>query len=274
MYFYDCSSVGDCFGMPKSSLHSAFVRVVQSLNKIAPKVIKWPSGDRIDEIENGFYEIELMNNILGVIGNCQIPIKQAQRSKEKSIKLQAVCDDKLKFTNCYCSETNDEVNDSEFFRKSTIYNDIMSDREKYLPDSKILIAEDTYPLLNWCITPYSPDAYPEQEQNNFNACFSRTWNTIRRTFALLKGRFLRLKYLEMNKADMIPRTVIAACVLHNICIETGDELLNEYLAEGEAILSVEQPLTFTVWDNTDEDKEAAALRDKMAKELMESYKLF
>jgi len=50
-----------------------------------------------------------------------------------------------------------------------------------------------------------------------------------RAFALL---FRRLKYLDMNRIDLIPATVIACCVLHNVCIDSGDNFLNEYVNEG------------------------------------------
>lgn len=33
----------------------------------------------------------------------------------------------------------------------------------------------------------------------------------------------------MNRVDMIPATVIACCVLHNICIDSGDDFLNKYI---------------------------------------------
>ena len=41
---------------------------------------------------------------------------------------------------------------------------------------------------------------------------------IERAFALLKGRFRRLKYVDIDKVDDIPKIVIVACVLHNISL--------------------------------------------------------
>jgi len=61
---------------------------------------------------------------------------------------------------------------------------------------------------------------------------SKTRQTIERAFALLFGRFRRLKYLDINKVDLIPATVIACCVLYNVCIDSGDDFLNEYVNEG------------------------------------------
>lgn len=44
---------------------------------------------------------------------------------------------------------------------------------------------------------------------------------IERAFALLKSRFRRLKFLDMN--EMIPYVIIACTVLHNICLDGMDE---------------------------------------------------
>lgn len=53
---------------------------------------------------------------------------------------------------------------------------------------------------------------------------------VERSFAGLKGRFRRLKYLDMNRIDLIPQVVIAACVLHNICI-MEDDSVEEFLED-------------------------------------------
>ena len=70
---------------------------------------------------------------------------------------------------------------------------------------------------------------------------------IERAFALLKGRFRRLKYVDIDKVDDIPKIVIAACVLHNISLcnedivldfmDNQDDEVNEY----ESILTPNSP---------------------------------
>lgn len=56
------------------------------------------------------------------------------------------------------------------------------------------------------------------EQRKFNSVHAKTRQVIERAFALLVGRFRRLKHLQMKKQALIPPTIIAACVLHNICL--------------------------------------------------------
>lgn len=73
--------------------------------------------------------------------------------------------------------------------------------------------------------------YILQVQNNFNHVLSQTRQTIERAFALLKGRFRRLKYLDMSRINLIPATILACCVLHNICLQNTDDIEN-YILEG------------------------------------------
>jgi len=51
----------------------------------------------------------------------------------------------------------------------------------------------------------------------------------------LKGRFRRLKYLDMNVDEMIP-VIIACTVLHNICLEGVDDNVEDLIEEGAEVI--------------------------------------
>lgn len=55
---------------------------------------------------------------------------------------------------------------------------------------------------------------------------------IERAFALLKGRFRRLKYLHMSCIDLIPYVILACCVLHNICLEGCEDDIDDFICDG------------------------------------------
>lgn len=61
---------------------------------------------------------------------------------------------------------------------------------------------------------------------------SQKRQVIERSFCLLKGRFRRLKFLDMSRLDLIPFFIIAACILHNICLEGIDNDIEEFIEEG------------------------------------------
>ncbi|XP_011141657.2 uncharacterized protein LOC105184518 isoform X1 [Harpegnathos saltator] len=70
-------------------------------------------------------------------------------------------------------------------------------------------------------------------QINFNNVHAQTRQVIERAFALLKGRFRRLKFLDMNRDDMIPYVIIVSCVLHNICFDVVDDIKDFILEDWE-----------------------------------------
>jgi len=65
----------------------------------------------------------------------------------------------------------------------------------------------------------------------FNDILSKV-RQVERAFALLKGKFRRLKYLDVNRMDMIPFMIIACTDLH-ICLEKLHENIEKYLVEDE-----------------------------------------
>merc|ERR1712239_109637 len=60
------------------------------------------------------------------------------------------------------------------------------------------------------------------EQKKFNRKFSALRCVVERAFGILKGRWRLLLKKNEQKTSTLKKTVIAACVLHNICIERGD----------------------------------------------------
>ena len=60
------------------------------------------------------------------------------------------------------------------------------------------------------------------EQRKFNLKFSALRCVVERAFGMLKSRWrIILKKIE-QKTTTLKKTVIAACVLHNICIKRRD----------------------------------------------------
>ncbi|KAI4459928.1 hypothetical protein MML48_6g00019963 [Holotrichia oblita] len=123
------------------------------------------------------------------------------------------------------------------FRNSDIYHKFITERQNYFGYDEYIIGDKAYPVTGWCITPYIDRGRLTERQIQFNTIHARTRQVIERSFALLFGRFRRLKYLDMNRVDLIPSTIIAACTLHNICLMQPDDVFGEYVNEGFAIVN-------------------------------------
>ncbi|KAG5873039.1 hypothetical protein JTB14_036206 [Gonioctena quinquepunctata] len=250
-------SVGDRFGMGKSSLWDSFLRVITILEDIAPEVIQWPSENDLATITAKYYRISRnqLKNVVGAIDGSYIPIKAPKENKTSyitrkcnyAITLQAICDCNLRFLDCYTGWPG-SVSDSRIFKHSFIYKNIMRNRQKYLPDNHFIVADKAYPTLSWCIPPYIDNGVLTLRETKFNTTISRVRQTIERCFSLLKGRFRRLKYLDMSRTDLVPKTILACCVLHNIILNYGDIHLQNQLVE--AGLAAENPV-----ENEDADNE-------------------
>eukprot|EP00102_Acyrthosiphon_pisum_P019456 XP_016656666.1 PREDICTED: putative nuclease HARBI1 [Acyrthosiphon pisum] len=141
-----------------------------------------------------------------------------------AITLQAVCDDKLRIIDAFAGYPG-SVGDRRIFTNSLIYERILQNKNRY----------QAYPILEWCIPPYIDRGNLSEQEKFFNVSLSRARLSIERCFALLKSRFRRLKYLDMKKVELIPQTIIACCVLHNICLQFDDnEWMNNLISEQQS----------------------------------------
>ena len=86
----------------------------------------------------------------------------------------------------------------------------------------MLVGDSAYPLKNWLIKPFSNRGRLSPQKRRFNEKLSAMRSVIERAFGLLKKRWrLLLKKIEQSHAS-VPRSVTAACVLHNFCVMQGD----------------------------------------------------
>ncbi|CAN7939864.1 unnamed protein product, partial [Ixodes pacificus] len=108
-----------------------------------------------------------------------------------SFTLQAVCDRRKRFVDVFTGHPS-KVHDGRVFRTSSIAAKL-----------------------------------PQICSRIFNAKFLGTRVLIENAFADLKNRFRRLKQLEFWGVDFSTKFIIAYCVLHNLCIDGGDDTVEE-----------------------------------------------
>ncbi|XP_029348023.1 protein ALP1-like [Acyrthosiphon pisum] len=127
---------------------------------------------------------------------------------------QAVCDHKCRFIHCYAGNVG-SVHDQRVFRLSELKN-YLDDATKF-PNNTHLIGDSAYTLHEHLMVPYRDNGHLTQKQKNFNFCHSSARMAIERSFGFLKGRFRSLlTTLDMKRVDLIPKYIIACCILHNI----------------------------------------------------------
>ena len=79
-------------------------------------------------------------------------------------------------------------------------------------------------FYRWLLTPFKNNGHLTAVQIRYNEKHSGTPQVIERALGLLKGRWRRLKCLEMEAVEEMPSIVSAGCVLHNFCLlaDEGD----------------------------------------------------
>lgn len=73
--------------------------------------------------------------------------------KTYAIILQAVCDARMKFTDCFAGFAG-SVGDLRVFRNSDLWREIQTNKQAYFPNDEYIIGDKAYPVLTWCVSPY------------------------------------------------------------------------------------------------------------------------
>ena len=140
-----------------------------------------------------------------------------------------IVDPKLKFIHATVGYPG-SIHDARVLRLSGLYDfaeneQILSGPMRNINGTEIgplLAGDSAYPLTNWLMKPFPDRGRLTAEQRKFNLKFSALRCVVERAFGMLKSRWrIILKKIE-QKTTTLKRTVIVACVLHNICIERGD----------------------------------------------------
>lgn len=79
-------SVADRFNVTKSSAFRVYRRVCGAIaNNLSGQLIKFPSGQRARDVEQGFQEKRAFPGVVSIIDGCHIPVKAPQKNYEQYI---------------------------------------------------------------------------------------------------------------------------------------------------------------------------------------------
>ncbi|XP_046571000.1 putative nuclease HARBI1 [Haliotis rubra] len=130
------------------------------------------------------------------------------------MQLQVVCDAKLQFTDIYVGWPG-SVHDCRVFKNSPLRRKL---EQGYLPPDFHLIGDSAYPLAPYIMVPFKDNGHVSLAEKKFNKCHASTRVDVERAIGLLKCKFRRLKYLDMQLTEEMCNFIVAACVLHNFIL--------------------------------------------------------
>lgn len=212
----------DLFGFSKGTGHLVFVETCRAISSLKDKYISWPTvvekNRNSETIENTFR----FPGVIGSVDGCHIPIRAPinnpidyyNRKSFHSVILQAACNNNLEFIHIYVGMPG-RVHDARVFRTSPLHNLINNNG---IPQHQHLLGDSAYQLHVNLMTPFRDNGHLTPAEILYNQRHSAVRSSIERAFALLKGKFRRLKYLDMALQEDIAIVVSACCVLHNVMI--------------------------------------------------------
>jgi hypothetical protein len=220
-------SIADRFIVSKSTFLDHNRRMPTVLcDSLLKTVICWPSDNEKHAVISEFQNKKGFPGVLGAIDGTHIKISAPTRRHQDyfnrkgyySIILQAVCREDRRFTDVYCGWPG-KVHDARVFRNSPLCEALPA-----LTGINHILGDGAYPISRYLMTPYRDNGHLTREQVNFNKTLSGTRVLIKNSFGMLKSRFRRLQHIDMVDIEYIIKAVIAACILHNLCILNEDEI--------------------------------------------------
>ena len=236
-------SSGLQFGMGKSTAQNVSTEFENALAARRDEFIRFPTTH--NEIQTTINNFEMkygIPQIVGVVDGSHIEITAPHENKEDyynrkcfySINLQAITNSRLKFQHIAIGFPG-SIHDARVLRLSGIYNlaergQICSMPKRNINDVEIppmLVGDSAYPLRHWLVKPFQDRGNLTREDKKFNKKLCGLRASVEQTLGILKSRWRILRKLIEQRLDNVNRTITAACVLHNFCIDLADNFDND-----------------------------------------------
>lgn len=180
---------------------------------------------------------------------------EAKRSRKEAplrdscLHLQLLCDGRGRFLHCRVSKGSDLDAGGALRDK---LGQLMA------PPGCWIVAPAGFPPGAHILTPYRWAG--GEKQQLFNQTLAQHQQVLRQAVAHLKARFPRLRYLDVGNYSRARAVVLAACVLHNVLLDLGQQV------PGEVEQEAEEELGGGGVDGSEdeEDEEAARRRDEVS----------
>ncbi|KAL3993063.1 mannosyl-oligosaccharide glucosidase [Sarotherodon galilaeus] len=190
-------TMSNLFGVAKSTVCSIVHEFCFAVRYVLmPEYIKWPRGDDLIQVIEGFRQRWGFPQCAGAIDGSHIPI------------------------------TAPEDNHCDYFNRkgwhSVILQGVVTEEIMGVEVPVMLLGDPAYPLRSWLLKGYADTGTLTEEQQYFNERHSRARMTVECAFGRLKGRWRCLgKRLDVD-IHTVPTIIAACCTLHNVCEKHGE----------------------------------------------------
>jgi len=284
------ASIAQTFGIGKSTVCVLFKQFCNAVVDILfGKVVQLPSGPGFREEADKFELRYMFPDSIGVVGATHLPVATPRNcgsgytnsSGWNSIVLLGVAgyNNKLGYV---CIGQPGSTDNTAVLKASQLYK--TAQKGKLFPTDEDLhfLADHTFPLQNWLLTPYRADESDRESFKSLNQYLKNAHKCVETSFERLKGRWgLLLKGCDL--AMDFTKVVQVCCVLHNLCEGAGDMFFEHWYGTVRTFdanypqpKSKAAPLERDEDDDEDEEEyeemlaEASAKRDRLSERLVAS----
>lgn len=234
-------SVGAAFGVGQSTVSQVTWRFIEALEERAKHHLKWPDSERMEEIKSKFEALFGLPNCCGAIDATHIimtlPAVETSddwcdQEKNYSMFLQGIVDHEMRFLDIVTGwpggmTVSRLLKCSGFFKlceNGERLNGSLRNLSEGVNIREYIVGGVSYPLLPWLITPDGSDGLLDS-MSTFNAMHEAAWLLAVRSFLQLKGSWRILnKVMWRPDKRKLPSIILVCCLLHNIIIDSGDQL--------------------------------------------------
>jgi hypothetical protein len=250
----------EMFVVGRSTISLILRDVVCAINDTLRHELMWPTGQRIGEVQDDFFNLCGLPGVVGAIDGTHISISKPRfgladyfyfKSGGYTLNCQAVVDSNKRFLDLYIGMPG-STNDACILRRSSLYhlamhNNLFDARDSVDGFAPYLIGDFGYPLLPWLMVPHRGLQQLTATERLFNRKLRRGRCVVENAFGILKQTFRELLGKSKLSVTFLPNVISACTILHNILLgQSHDEverllgiLRNEGLAGGNEGLAGE-----------------------------------
>jgi len=263
------SKIGNRFGVVGSTAFRCIRMVTEALNAhIYKDLVRWPGSQEQLDIQDGFQKQNGLPHVVGAMSclhlACRTPKDSPDSYRNKtgktSLILQAVCDHKLKLIDCYCSCPGG-MDSFEVLKTSNLFQRMQDENPSMISKGSYLVADETYPLLPWILTPVRETTCQSNFIKVFNDVHKETKGAIDTALRALLTRFHRLRNLDMDM-DFACSFVCAVCTVYNHCLISGEPCIVDNISIRTSLNGRNQYIT----DHEGMDKERCKIMQNLSRQ--------
>lgn len=223
-----------------------YCRVAEAIESLYKDYLGWPQdpAKRFASMRR-FYDVAQFPSVCGAVDGTHInviPSKTAEpcfvnRHRQHSLNVCAVAGGNYAFYYVNARHPG-RSHDSRVLQETGLWAKFERGFRPF--KGAVILGDSAYPLRDWLMTPFRTTVVMTPAMQSYQRSHSRTRGIVEKAFGVLKMRFRALHTgLRVADIDQAAHIIMAACVIHNICIEQGDDL-SEYLEEYELLPGSEQ----------------------------------